>query len=57
MLALIGGALLVGNLSGAPASTSMSAVSMSAVGAIAGLGLAAGGSFLTFLVLARLGFV
>lgn len=37
VLAFIGGALLVGNLSGAPASTSMSAV-----GAIAGLGLATG---------------
>ncbi|WP_049982906.1 inorganic phosphate transporter [Halorubrum sp. BV1] len=37
VLAFIGGALLVGNLSGAPASTSMTAV-----GAIAGLGLAAG---------------
>jgi len=37
VLAFIGGALLVGNLSGAPASTSMTAV-----GAIAGLGLATG---------------
>lgn len=37
VLLFIGGALLVGNLSGAPASTSMTAV-----GAIAGLGLATG---------------
>jgi len=37
VLAFIGGALLIGNLSGAPASTSMTAV-----GAIAGLGLATG---------------
>jgi PiT family inorganic phosphate transporter len=37
VLGFIGGALLVGNLSGAPASTSMTAV-----GAIAGLGLATG---------------
>jgi phosphate/sulfate permease len=37
VLFFIGGALLLGNLSGAPASTSMTAV-----GAIAGLGLAAG---------------
>ena len=37
VLLFIGGALLIGNLSGAPASTSMTAV-----GAIAGLGLASG---------------
>lgn len=37
VLGFIGGALLIGNLSGAPASTSMTAV-----GAIAGLGLATG---------------
>ena len=37
VLFFIGGALLIGNLSGAPASTSMTAV-----GAIAGLGLASG---------------